>query len=316
MNTQATKVNHQTGEVLEGLLPETPTWKSLPPHETSEKSTGAVAKKIAAVMADVEKLVRDGVNKQQHYRYATEAAVMAATHGPMAKHNLAIFPSIVDFTTILLGYTEKGNPYFLTTVIMRFRIEDGDTGEYTVVTMVGQGTDTGDKGMNKAVTTATKYLYIKLYALASEDDPEASNDPESVSSEKKPYRKMPSNYPGACVVCGKPYKKGDSIYWHFEKKEGTHEACWGKEPAPPLDPRSLEALMLLKKDELVEKYNKGAAVVFGATEDPVEGEKSFGESNLNTPVLEDKANTKEVIAKAIVILYQMADELKKAESAG
>jgi hypothetical protein len=60
----------------------------------------------------------------------------------------------------------------LTTIIYEYDIIDGDTGEQITTSGVGYGSDKGDKGAYKASTGAFKYMLMRLFMVATGDDPE------------------------------------------------------------------------------------------------------------------------------------------------
>jgi hypothetical protein len=55
---------------------------------------------------------------------------------------------------------------------MTFSLLDGESGERLDFPWVGAGTDKGDKGIYKALTGGAKYFLLKMFLIATGDDPE------------------------------------------------------------------------------------------------------------------------------------------------
>ena len=83
---------------------------------------------------------------------------------------------------------------------MEFKIIDADDPSSTIEALwLGEGTDYGDKGINKAETSGTKYFLMRLFNVTEKDEQDAdATSPESrVSStpRNKPWQKYSNNKP-------------------------------------------------------------------------------------------------------------------------
>lgn len=119
--------------------------------------------KIAHVTAAMKRVPKSGRNQFHKYDYATESDIVDAIRTAMGEHNLAIIPSVERVEGI--------NPD-ITRLHMQFIVACGDTGAYAVMSWVGDGQDKADKGVYKAYTGAEKYFLMKLFLVATGDDPE------------------------------------------------------------------------------------------------------------------------------------------------
>jgi hypothetical protein len=158
-----------------------PTEASRPPETLIEK--------LAAVMAAVERVPKNGENKFHGYKYATEADLSDAVRASLARYGVMLIPSVekVEWTKVP---TQKGEER-LATLTVKFTATDGKTDLSFVV--IGEGQDRGDKATYKAMTGATKYALLKLFLIPTGDDPERDeNDPPPKRAPAKPAPAKPA----------------------------------------------------------------------------------------------------------------------------
>lgn len=139
---------------------------------------------IAGIMADVGAIGKDSVNEQQRFKYRGIDAVMNALQPAFIKHGVFVYPEILEHTR-----EERDNAkgthliYSVIKVAYHFTAMDGSD---VVVTVIGEGMDTGDKATNKALSIAFKYACFQLFCIPTEEmkDPDAETHevaPEKVS---------------------------------------------------------------------------------------------------------------------------------------
>ena len=164
--------------------------EALPRREikmTAEKKT--LAAKIAAISKDLGAIRKAGHNKEQGYDFIEYAAVSGKLRELLDKHGVAIIPSVVDRERddITSKYGARGYHY---TLKMHFTIVNADDKEDTIESdWLGESTDYGDKGVNKAETSGVKYFYMRLFNISEKSD--ADNDPDASSGsfeETKPTK--------------------------------------------------------------------------------------------------------------------------------
>lgn len=150
--------------------------------------------KIAQVMARVETIPKSGYNSYHSYPYATETDVLNAIRPLMVEAGLVLIPMAAEAqTSPSAGAEDKGKSgHDVTTVKMRFILADAESGETIEGPWLGQGQDTQDKGVYKAITGGHKYLLMKLFQVPTGDDPERDSPP---SKAKKAPKKLPKNAP-------------------------------------------------------------------------------------------------------------------------
>ncbi|RAP29123.1 hypothetical protein C2W64_04070 [Brevibacillus laterosporus] len=130
----------------------------------------SVYKKILAVMNDVSYLQKDDKVefKTTKYKAISEEKVTSAVGKAMREHGLVIIPI----------HQEHSKVDQLTTVNVRYRIVDVDTGDSIEAVSSGTGVDTQDKGVGKAMTYAYKYLLLRTFAIPTGEDPDKVSSAE------------------------------------------------------------------------------------------------------------------------------------------
>lgn len=140
-------------------------------EETKPAEPKGLAAKIAAIQlkAEVGKLpqrhveVKKDGNVQYTYDYIEESTLMEHIRPLLAEHGVACF-----YSDEILNL--NGN---VATVRTSLTLVDGDTGEERTMRTDGMAADRGDKMVNKAKTSAMRYLLWKWFLVPSSmDDPE------------------------------------------------------------------------------------------------------------------------------------------------
>ena len=137
-----------------------------------EQKPATLIEKLAAVMAAVERVPKNGWNDFHKYHYATEADLSDAVRSNLARWGVMLIPSVekVEWSKV----PTKNGEERLATLTVRFTATDGKTDFSFIV--IGEGQDRGDKATYKAMTGATKYALLKLFLIPTGDDPEKDED--------------------------------------------------------------------------------------------------------------------------------------------
>lgn len=138
-----------------------------------------VYQKINAVMQDVSYLTKDDrvdAGAGRSYKAVSEEKVTTAVRASLIKNGLVILP--VKQTRVRTDEQvtdQKGNPRInrVTSVDVTYRIQNIDDPEdYILVESSGEGVDTQDKGVGKAMTYAYKYMTLRSFAIPTGEDPD------------------------------------------------------------------------------------------------------------------------------------------------
>jgi len=149
--------------------------------DPDSEGVGQLAKKIAQVMAAIDRVPKNGVNDYHGYEYSTDDDVMQSVRPVMAEHNLIALPSVTERETVEVE-TNKGTET-KTYITMEITLIDGDSGQSKTVMWDGEAQDGQDKGLYQAYTSGIKYWALKTFLLSADADVEthdaAANQPRS-----------------------------------------------------------------------------------------------------------------------------------------
>lgn len=125
---------------------------------------------IIKAMNEVNSISKDNYNNLQKFKFRGIDDVMNAMHPILAKNNIFVAPEVEDFSRE--ERTSKNGGliiYTIATIKFTFYAEDGSN---IVVKVIGEAMDSGDKGMNKAMSIAYKYALFQVFCIPTEDDPD------------------------------------------------------------------------------------------------------------------------------------------------
>lgn len=160
---------------------------------------------ISQEIATVAKNLNVGVGKSS-YKAVGEADILKAVRPLEAKHKVYSYP--FSRTIIESGVIEneienngtktiKKNLYERIETVYRFvNIEKPE--EFIEITTYGDGIDSQDKSVGKAMTYADKYALMKAYKIVTGDDPDQD---ESKPLAKTTIKKAPTHSPDVLEQC-------------------------------------------------------------------------------------------------------------------
>lgn len=137
--------------------------------------------KISQVMQDVSYLSKDddiafGTTK---YKAISEEKVTSTLRTSLIKNGLVIIP--FEQTASKVGNISAVNT--------KYKIIDIDTGQFEVLASSGEGADTQDKGVGKAMTYAYKYMLLRTFAIPTGEDPDKISSAELDEKQRKEEEK-------------------------------------------------------------------------------------------------------------------------------
>lgn len=153
-----------------------------------------IYKKMSAITAELTAVAKNlnvGIGKAA-YKAVGEADVLAAVKPLEEKHGVYSYPysrKIVeaDLVTTTSEYqgkvTEKTNRYLRIETVYRF-VNIGNPEEYIDITTYGDGIDSQDKAVGKAMTYSDKYALLKAYKIITGEDPDQFKSEEGKTEKK------------------------------------------------------------------------------------------------------------------------------------
>lgn len=136
----------------------------------------SLAAKLAKIGREIGKVEKSGKNSQQNYNYIEYGVVAGRIRELFDEHGVIIIPSVEQVMTdeITNKYGNTGYHYKLT---MKFTIINGDDPSDTLTAnWIGESADYGDKGINKAETSGTKYFLMRLFNVSEKGEVEADKE--------------------------------------------------------------------------------------------------------------------------------------------
>jgi len=162
----------------------------------SEKN---VHEAILAVMNEVGYVQRDGTMRGGgSYKYASEAAFIQALRESMVTHGLYIYPdgSLICPMDIDTYETSNGTTMNLVTIQRRYLLVHAPSNTNISIQSFGQGADTGDKAIGKAMTNSYKYALRNTFMMETGDDPDHTSSQEQKRKPKEvAYATSREKYP-------------------------------------------------------------------------------------------------------------------------
>ena len=171
---------------------------------------------ITSEIKTVNKNLEVGVGKSA-YKAVGEADVLAAVKVLEEKHKVYSYPckrevidrAILETEKEYNGNITRGNQIFLR-IETTYRFVNVEKPEETIeITTYGDGIDTQDKAVGKAMTYADKYALLKAYKIITGDDADQEHSPDRASYTQKQTTETKAT-PKQIEVLKKAYQ-GDNL---------------------------------------------------------------------------------------------------------
>lgn len=130
-----------------------------------------IYEKILAIMQDVQYLAKDDHVKfgSTDYKALSEEKVTSTMRDELIKNKLVVFPIAQESNRV-------GNITHVDTKYRMVNVEDPN--EFIEIVSCGDGADSQDKGSGKAMTYAFKYMWLRVFALPTGEDPDKISSAE------------------------------------------------------------------------------------------------------------------------------------------
>lgn len=143
-----------------------------------------IFQKMTSILKETKAITKSEKNQQQGFKFRGIDNVMNELHELFAKNDVFILQEVQDFT-VDARPTAKGGTLFYTRAKIKFRYMTTD-GSFVETVNVGEAMDSGDKGMNKAMSIALKYSLLQMFLIPTEDP----KDPDRDTPEETDYLAM------------------------------------------------------------------------------------------------------------------------------
>lgn len=153
----------------------------------------SLAAKLAWVMQHMPELKPEGRNSFHKYDFIKDVQVSGAVRSLFSRCGIAVIVRQIRDHQILERKTSKDGTSYLTQLIVGYRLINAhDPADFLDGEGIGYGDDAGDKGANKAMTSAMKYWLMKTLQIGGEDlEDDASTDARAAERSEAPRRDKP-----------------------------------------------------------------------------------------------------------------------------
>lgn len=124
-------------------------------------------------------IAKNNANQQQHFMFRGVDDVYNELHPILAECGIVIIPEVVNYEVSERQARNGVLLYTRATILHHFTAEDGS---HVTTKVVGEAMDSGDKGMNKAMSIALKYALFQLFTIPTKED----KDPDATIYEIVP----------------------------------------------------------------------------------------------------------------------------------
>lgn len=132
-------------------------------------------------------IAKNNANQQQHFMFRGVDDVYNELHPILAECGIVIIPEVVNYEVSERQARNGVLLYTRATILHHFTAEDGSR---VTTKVVGEAMDSGDKGMNKAMSIALKYALFQIFTIPTKED----KDPDATSYEIVPQTAVDTDY--------------------------------------------------------------------------------------------------------------------------
>lgn len=151
------------------------------------KKPATLAAKLARIGKEIGTVKKSGKNQQQNYNYIEYSVVAGRIRELLDEYGVIIIPSVEEIKSEAI-VTARGSGGYHYTLTMRFTIINGDDANDKIeAKWAGESADYGDKGINKAETSGTKYFLMRLFNVSEKGEEEADAKSPEV---RRPVQKV------------------------------------------------------------------------------------------------------------------------------
>lgn len=192
-----------------------------------------LAAKLTRIGNEIGKIDKSGYNAEQKFKFIEYSVIASRIRSLFDEYGVLINPSVVDYKaeTITSRSGKAGYHYLL---YMMFEVINADDPKDSYTSeWVSESIDYGDKGVNKAITSGTKYFLMRLFNISERDDEDSDSEtPEEIQAAPAAPTSQQLNFEALRERC-KTLKTEAEVDDAFHKTMDAY---------PSLTPRQLEAI--------------------------------------------------------------------------
>lgn len=129
---------------------------------------------ILKVSFSVGKIEKNGKNQHFNFKYQAWDDVLPEVRNACIAHDLTIIPSVVSVTHVKTAWDSDSKPNEKVIVLVNFTLLKDE--ESLTFQFAGEALNNDDKSIQKAITSATKYFFLKTFMIPCQGDTDPDGD--------------------------------------------------------------------------------------------------------------------------------------------
>ena len=138
---------------------------------------------LCEINKKIEAIGKNQKNQQQGFSFRGIDDVMNELHGLFSENGVIIMPKVLDIKRSERT-NSKGTAIFTTLLTVEFSFIANDGTSVSAV-CIGEAMDSGDKGVNKAMSIALKYALLQMFLIPTIEQKDPDSETHEIVSELK-----------------------------------------------------------------------------------------------------------------------------------
>lgn len=188
-----------------------------------------ISKGIQLVMDEIGAIGKNKRNTMQGFNFRGIDDVMNTLHPLLAKANIFIVPKVLEIQREERT-NSKGTTLIYTLAKVEYTFTSTEDRSTVTATVYGEGMDSGDKSLNKAMSIAMKYACFQIFCIPTEEMVDPDKESYEVAPKKQTAPAKPQYPPEFLAACkfaaggstlGKLYKENRRLFDSILNETGT-----------------------------------------------------------------------------------------------
>lgn len=133
-----------------------------------------IHQRMVEVLGELPAIGKDARNEQQNFMYRSHDDVLNALNPLLAKWGIVVVPEVLERIPER-RQTRSGSVMYEVNLLVRYRFYGSD-GDFIEASAWGEGTDSGDKATNKAMTMAFKNVLAQSFAVSTAESRDSDGE--------------------------------------------------------------------------------------------------------------------------------------------
>ena len=182
---------------------------------------------LQLVMDEIGAIGKNKRNQMQGFNFRGIDDVMNTLHPLLAKAGIVIVPQVKEIQREE-RINAKGTTLIYTLAKVDYQFISTKDGSSVFATVFGEGMDSGDKSLNKAMSIAMKYACFQVFCIPTEEMVDPDQESHQVAPKAPAKPEYPSEFVAACKFAaggstlGRIYKENRPLFDSI-LKTGTPE---------------------------------------------------------------------------------------------